>query len=60
MCKILDICVDIKEWIDGRGGGGSCVWTTAVYRTPAGWMRAVRESGRHLIKMVAAHLRHLV
>lgn len=57
LCKILDICVYIKEGIDGRGDGGSGVSAVSVYRVPAGWMRAVRGSGRHLIKTVAAHLR---
>ncbi len=57
MCKILDICVYIKEGIDGRGDAGSGVSTAVVYRVPAGWMGTVRGSGRHLIKTVAAHLR---
>lgn len=59
MCKILDICVYIKEGIDGRGDGGSSVSTVSVCRVPVGWWRTVRGSGRHLIKTVAAHLRQL-
>lgn len=55
LCKILDICVYIKEGIDG----GSGVSTASVCRVPVGWMRTVRGSGRHLIKTVAAHLRRL-
>lgn len=35
------------------------MWTVSVYGVSAGWMRAVRGSGRHLIKKVAAHLRQL-
>lgn len=58
MCKILDICVYIKEGIDGRRDGGSGVSTMSACRVPAGWTRTARGSGRHLIKTVAAHLRH--
>lgn len=59
MCKILDICVYIKEGNDGRGGGGSGAGTTSVCGVAAGWMKAARGSGHHLIKTVAAHLRQL-
>lgn len=56
MCKILDICVHIKSGLMERGYGGSGVSTSSVDRGLAGWMRAVRRSGHHLIKTLAAHL----
>lgn len=59
VCTILDICVYIKEGIDGKGDGGSGVSTISVYQVPAAWMRTARGNGRHLIKTVAAHLRQL-
>lgn len=39
--------------------GGSGVSTVSVYRVPAGLMRTVRGSGRHIIKTLAARLRQL-
>lgn len=50
---LLDICVYIKDGIEGRGDGGSGVSTECPRRGRG----SAGGSGRHLIKAVAAHLR---
>lgn len=59
VCKILDICVYIKEGSEGRGRCRKwCVSHLCVSST-GGVDEDRREgSGRHLIKTVAAHLRY--
>lgn len=61
VCKILDICVYIKEGSDGRQRGGVCVCqpSPCIERRWGGWGGPAEGSGRHLIKTVAARLRHL-